>query len=68
MLVNSIDSLAPYKVSDDLILELVHVTAFIKIDPEGAAAAACWIGVIEPHNLTVHQPPRAYLSTIGRFN
>jgi hypothetical protein len=39
MLVNSIDPLAPYKVSDDLILELVNVTALIKLDPEGAAAA-----------------------------
>jgi hypothetical protein len=60
MLVNSIDPLAPYKVSDDLILELVNVTALIKIDPEGAAAADCWIEVIEPHNLAVHQPPGGY--------
>jgi len=30
MLVNSIDPLAPYKVSDDLMLELVSVTAIIK--------------------------------------
>ena len=60
MLVNSIDPLAPYKVSDDLILELVNVTALIKIDPEGAAAAACWIEIIEPHNLSVHQPPAGY--------
>jgi hypothetical protein len=51
MLVNSIDPLAPYKVSDDLILELVNVNALIKIDPEGVAAAASWIEVIEPHNL-----------------
>jgi hypothetical protein len=34
MLVNSIDPLAPYKVSDDLILELVNVNALIKLDPE----------------------------------
>ena len=61
MLVNSIDPLAPYKVSDDLILELVNVTALVKIDPEGAAAAACRIEVIEPHNLAVHQPPGGYL-------
>jgi hypothetical protein len=54
MLVNSIDPLAPYKVSDDLVLELVNVNALIKIDPEGAAAAVCWIKVIEPHNLAVH--------------
>jgi hypothetical protein len=62
MLVNSIDPLAPYKVSDDLILELVNVTTLIKLDPEGAAAAAaCWIELIEPHNLAVHQPPGGYL-------
>jgi hypothetical protein len=61
MLVNSIDPLAPYKVSDDLILELVNVNALIKIDPEGAAADAIWIEVIEPHNLAVHQPPGGYL-------
>jgi hypothetical protein len=61
MLVNSIDVLAPYKVSDDLILELVNVTALIKIDSEGAAAAACWIEIIEPHSLAVHQPRGGYL-------
>jgi hypothetical protein len=61
MLVNSIDALAPYKVSDDLILELVNVTALIKIDPEGAAAAACWIEIIEPYNLAKHQPRGGYL-------
>jgi hypothetical protein len=61
MLVNSIDALAPYKVSDDLILELVNVTALIKIDSEGAAAAACWIEIIEPHNLAKHQPRGGYL-------
>ena len=60
MLVNSIDPLAPYKVSDDLILELVNVTALIKLDPEGAAAAACWIEIIEPHNLAKHQPRGGY--------
>ena len=35
MLVNSIEALAPYKASDDLILELVNATAIIKDDPEG---------------------------------
>lgn len=39
MLVDSIDPLAPYKVSDDLVLELVSITAIIEDDPEGAAAA-----------------------------
>jgi hypothetical protein len=61
MLVNSIDPLAPYKVSDDLILELVNVTALIKTDPDGAAAAACWIEILEPHNLAKHQPRGGYL-------
>jgi hypothetical protein len=61
MLVNSIDPLAPYKVSDDLILELVNVTALIKLDPQGAAAAACWIEIIEPPNLAKHQPRGGYL-------
>jgi hypothetical protein len=61
MLINSIDPLAPYKVSDDLILELVNVTALIKIDPEDAAAAACWIEIIEPPNLAKHQPSGGYL-------
>ena len=61
MLVNSIDPLAPYKVSDDLILELVNVSAIIKIDPEGAAAGACWVQIVEPHNLTKHQPSGGYL-------
>jgi hypothetical protein len=59
MVVNSIDPLAPYKVSDDLILELANVTALVKIATEGAAAS--WIEVIEPHNLAVHQPPGGYL-------
>jgi hypothetical protein len=61
MVVNSIDPLAPYKVSDDLILEVVSVTAMIKLDPDGAAAAACWIELIEPHNLAKHQPRGGYL-------
>jgi hypothetical protein len=61
MLVNSIDPLAPYKVSDDLILQLVNVTALIRNDPEGVAAATCWIEIIEPHNLAKHQPPGGYL-------
>ena len=60
MTVNSIDPLAPYKVSDDLVLELVRVTAIIKLDPEGAAAAACWVEIVEPHNLALHQPPVGY--------
>jgi len=61
MLVSSIDPLAPYKVSDDLMLELVSVTAIIKIDPGGAAAAPCRVEIIEPHNLAVHQPRGGYM-------
>ena len=61
MLVNSIDSLTPYKVSDDLILELVSVTAIVEDDPEGATAAPCRVEIVEPHTLIVHQPPGGYL-------
>jgi hypothetical protein len=61
MLVNSIDPLAPYKVSDDLVLELVSITAIIEDDPEGAAAALCRVAIVEPHTLIVHQPPGGYL-------
>jgi hypothetical protein len=39
MVVNSMDPLAPYKASDDLVLDLVNVTAIIKNDPEDAGAA-----------------------------
>jgi hypothetical protein len=59
--VNSIDPLAPYKVADDLVLELVSVTAMIKVDPEDAAAAPCRVEIVEPHTLIVHQPPGGYL-------
>ena len=60
MTVNSIDPLAPYKVSNDLVLELVSVTAIVKVDPEGAAASACWVEIVEPHNLALHEPPGGY--------
>jgi hypothetical protein len=61
MLINSIDPLAPYKASSDLVLELVNVTAIIKNDPEDAAAAPCRVEIVEPHTLVVHQPPGGYL-------
>jgi hypothetical protein len=61
MLVNSIDPLAPYKVSDDLVLELVSVTAIIRVDPGDAAATPCRVEIIEPHNLAIHEPPGGYL-------
>jgi hypothetical protein len=49
-LVTSIDSLAPFKVSDDLILEFVNVTTLVKIDPENAAAGACRVEIVAPHD------------------
>jgi hypothetical protein len=61
MMVNSIDPLAPYKASDDLVLELVNVTAFVKIDPEDAAAAPCRVEIVEPHNPAIYEPPGGYL-------
>jgi hypothetical protein len=61
MLVNSIDPLAPYKASSDLVLELVSVTAIVEIDPEDAAAASCRVEIVEPHTLVIHQPPGGYL-------
>ena len=61
MLVNSIDPLAPYKVSDDLMLDLVNVTAIVRNDPEGAAAGTCRVEIIEPLNLAKHQPRGGYM-------
>ena len=60
-LVTSIDPLAPYKFSDDLMLELVNVTAAVENDLEGAAVGACWVEIIEPHNLAKHQPCGGYM-------
>jgi|HubBroStandDraft_6_1064221.scaffolds.fasta_scaffold111985_2 hypothetical protein len=61
VLVNSIDPLAPYKASGDLVLELVSVTAIVKEDPEDASAAACRVEIVEPHHLAIHAPPGGYL-------
>jgi hypothetical protein len=61
MVVSSIDPLAPYKASDDLVLELVSFTAIVEDDPEGAAAAPCTVEIVEPHALIAHQPPGGYL-------
>ena len=47
MLVTSIDPLAAYKVSDDLILELVDVTATVEDDSEGASVGTWWVQIIE---------------------
>jgi hypothetical protein len=57
MVVNSMDPLAPYKASDDLVLDLVNVTAIIKNDPEDAGAAPCRVEIVEPRNLAIHEPP-----------
>ena len=61
MVVTSIDPLAPYKVSDDLVLELVNVTATISDDPEDAAAGMSWVKVVEPQELVKHQPTGGYM-------
>jgi hypothetical protein len=61
VLVNSIDPLAPYKASGDLVLELVSITAIVKDDPEGASAAACRVEIVEPHLLAIHEPPGGYM-------
>jgi hypothetical protein len=61
MLVTSIDPLAAYKVSDDLIVELVGVTATVEDDLEGASVGTWWIQIIEPHKLVKHQPHGGYM-------
>ena len=61
MVVTSIDPLAPYKVSDDLILQLVNVTATVAIDPEDAAMGMHWVQIFEPYELAKHQPPGGYI-------
>jgi len=66
MVVTSIDMLAAYKVSDDLILELVGVTATVDDDSEGASVGTWWVQVVEPHELVKHQPPRGTCSTIAK--
>ena len=55
------DPLAPYKASDDLVLDLVNVTAIIKNDPEDAGAAPCRVEIVEPHNLAIHEPPGGFM-------
>ncbi len=59
--ITSIDPLAPFKASDDLMLELVNVTAIVKNDPEDAAAGTCRVEIIEPHNLIKNQPRGGYI-------
>ena len=61
----SIDPLAPFKVSDDLVLEFVNVTALVSNDPENAAADSSKVQIIEPHSLIKNQPPGGYNSPIA---
>ena len=60
-LVISVDPLAPFKVSDDLVLEFVNVTALVTNDPENAGVDTCRVEIIEPHNLIKNQPPGGYI-------
>jgi hypothetical protein len=60
-IVTSIDLLAPYKVSDDLILELVNVTATVEDDSEGASVGTWWVQIVEPQELAKDQAPSGYL-------
>jgi hypothetical protein len=61
MVVTSTELLAPYKVSSDLILELVNVIATVADDPEVAGAGMHWVQIVEPHELVKHQPSGGYL-------
>jgi hypothetical protein len=61
LLVTSVDPLAPYKVSDDLMLELVNIVATVENDPGGAAAGTCAVEIVEPLNLAKHQPRGGYI-------
>lgn len=59
-IVTSIDELAAYKLSDDLLLELLSVTATAEHDPQPAARTPTRVEVIEPVELIKHQPPGGY--------
>ena len=61
MVVTSLDPLAPYKVYDDLILELANVTATVEDDSQGSAAGTCRVEIVEPPELVLHQPPGGYM-------
>jgi hypothetical protein len=60
-LVTSVDPLAPYKVSADLVLELVSATATIEDDPEVVAGSTCWVKIVQPRRLIKHQPDAGYI-------
>jgi hypothetical protein len=59
-IVTSIDTLAAYKVSDDLMLELVSVTATVENDPRRATDTQR-VEVVEPLELVKHQPSGGYM-------
>jgi hypothetical protein len=61
MVVTSLDPLAPYKVFDDLILELANVTTTVEDDSEGASVGTWRVQIVEPHELIQHQPPGGYM-------
>ena len=61
MVVTSIHSLAPYKVSADLMLELINITATVEDDSEGASVGTWWVQIVEPLELVKHQPPGGYM-------
>jgi len=61
MVVTSIDPLPAYKVYDDLILELISVTASVEDDSEGASVGTWWVQIVEPHELAKHQPLGGYM-------
>ena len=61
MVVTSFDPLAPYKVSDDLVLELANVTATVEDHSEGASVGTWQVQIVEPLEFIKHQPPGGYM-------
>ena len=68
MVVTSIDPLAPYKVSDDLMLDLVNVTATVEDDSEGASVGTWWIQIVDLMNWSNANRPEVMCSIIAKFN
>ena len=46
---------------DNLILELVNVTATVGDESEGASVGTLWIQMVEPHEPVKHQPSGGYM-------
>jgi hypothetical protein len=67
MVVNSIGPLAPYKAADDLVLDLVNVTAIIKNDPEDAGAAPCRVEIVNRTIWPSTSRPVGSCSPIAKF-